>query len=288
MPSPQPVAPTAIQLGFPNREDPQPFLNEGEETTLCHRKPKHHLTMIPEDLKPISYRFHVVLAGEKADEFALAAVESEFALEHMQGQGKEHKHHGRSSLQSMSAGSLTSGQGSQQESGNEEFVFFCPCPSDDSECRELARLRLSTCISFTQSLPLSRDRAVARNLVVALLFWHVGSSEEATRDAISDYRTRLAEICHTPAHCRPYTTLLAFGATDEQRAQLENLVNMQKTVKVESSFFEDDAEANVVASLKRICERTIAHLSVTYTRSSASRAAALKDSAATSCRCVAM
>mmetsp|Transcript_24581 Transcript_24581/g.47863 ORF Transcript_24581/g.47863 Transcript_24581/m.47863 type:complete len:284 (-) Transcript_24581:128-979(-) len=283
MPSPpQQVAPVA-GARTENSTDPQPLLHDGEEPTLCQRKPKHHLTMIPEDLKPISYRFHIVLAGEKAKEFAQTAVESDFALEHMQRKERDHAHASRFSV---GAGSNYSSHGdvSSMDSVNEDFFY---CPSDESEA-ELARLRLSTCIGFSQSLPLSRDREVSRNLVVALLFWQVGPADKATKDAISDYRTRLAEICHTPAHCRPYTTLLAFGANHEQRTQLEDFVRMQKTIKVDGFFFEEDTEDCVVKAMKQVCASTIAHLSVTYASSSATKMASLRGTTSSSCGCAAM
>jgi len=277
MPSPQPIAPAA-GVRFDNITDPkslqnQPLQNENEETSLCHRKPKHHLTMIPEDEKPISYRFHVVLAGAKAHEFAQAAVDSEFALEHMQ----------RNPRPSPSVGSTASKASVGDDDPDEEFVFFCP--NDDGE---LARLRLSTCTGFSQHLPLSRDRATARNIVVVLLWWHVAAEEEATEDAINDFRTRLAEIIHTPVHCRPYTTLLAFGASDEQRAELDNLVGNQKTIKVDLSFYEEDTEDCVIDSLKKVCAGTMAHLSVTYERSLASKGGALMSTTSPSCGCAAM
>lgn len=270
MPSPKPIAPPA-GVRFSDTTDPQPSQNESqnesEDTPLCQRKPKHHLTMIPEDLKPISYRFDVVLAGEKASEFAQTAVETEFALEHMQKKA-DHHHHGAP-------------LGGDEE---EEFVFFCP--SDDSEA-ELARLRLRTCVGFSQHLPLSRDRAVARNLAVVLLFWHVEPAEEATRDAISDFRTRLAEISHADAQCRPYTTLLAFGASGEQREKLGSLVSNQKMIKLDSSFYEEDTEECVVESLRKVCANTIAHLSVTYSSSNAGRVD-VQSTKAASCGCAAM
>lgn len=273
MPSPRPIAPPA-GVGFSETTDPQPLQNEGqhesEDTPLCQRKPKHHLTMIPEDLKPISYRFDVVLAGEKAGDFAQTAVETEFALEHMQRKADHHHHHGSPAT------------GGDDE---EEFVFFCP--PDESEA-ELARLRLRTCIGWSQHLPLSRDRAVARNLAVVLLFWHVEPAEEATREAISDFRTRVAEIGHADVQCRPYTTLLAFGASDEQRANLESFVKNQKIIRLDSSFYEEDTEDCVVESLKKVCASTIAHMSVTYSSSNAGGRAEVQSTRAASCGCAAM
>mmetsp|Transcript_90948 Transcript_90948/g.294346 ORF Transcript_90948/g.294346 Transcript_90948/m.294346 type:complete len:243 (-) Transcript_90948:257-985(-) len=207
---------------------------------------KPHLTLIPEDAFPISYRFNVVLVGATAKDFARIAVETEFA-EAYRPKGQK-------------ASGLQNDQEAGHSSEEDALVFFCPTGFGT---RELARLRLQPCVSFSQSLPMSRDRATAMNTVVALLFWQVGHKphpEGAASEAIGDFQSRVMEIQHLPVNLRPYTALLAFEASESQEKQLNDFVGRQQ-VRVIPSFYSGDAEDVVPESLQTLCENAIKHQS---------------------------
>mmetsp|Transcript_1707 Transcript_1707/g.5129 ORF Transcript_1707/g.5129 Transcript_1707/m.5129 type:complete len:237 (-) Transcript_1707:7-717(-) len=200
-------------------------------------KERPHLTLIPEEMRPINHRFQVVLVGETAGEFARRAVESEFA-EAYRPKGLRR---------------------SEGDEGEPEGHLVCFCPTGTAT-GELARLRLQPCCHFSDALPLTHDRATALNLVVCFLFWRAGADggTQATSECIRDFQARVAEIAHAPAHLRPFAALLAFEVSEGQEQQLRDFAGRQH-VGVAASFFAEASEEALAEALQSLCESVIRH-----------------------------
>mmetsp|Transcript_6489 Transcript_6489/g.12601 ORF Transcript_6489/g.12601 Transcript_6489/m.12601 type:complete len:245 (-) Transcript_6489:57-791(-) len=211
-------------------------------------RPRKHLTVIPEEMRPINYWFTVVLAGTKATEFARMAVDSEFAEIHRQCASK-------ASNADVIAASNAGG-------GDEDTpVLFCPIGGRNND---LARVRFWTCSGFSEALPLIRDRSAAKNLAVVLLFWQeeVASEEEEDKtanEAIGVFQTRIAEIAHLPPNCRPYTTVLSVKANANQESHLTDFRARQQQVKVSSISCEEASGDILAGSLQTLCQDIICH-----------------------------
>jgi len=209
------------------------------------RKQRNHLTLIPEGASPITSRFNVALVGEQAEEFARIAVNTEFAEAYKP----------KACSQSHIHGAQGGEEGADGHCGKHEedpFVFFCPTGGVNT--KELARLRLQPCVHFSDSLPLGKDRAQNMSVIVVFLFWRCTT----VKDAINDFRSRMAEVVHQPASCRPCTALLAFRADAEQEGLLKEFVDkQQQTTKMYSEFFSQDNEETVIDALQNVCETAI-------------------------------
>eukprot|EP00929_Paragymnodinium_shiwhaense_P050928 TRINITY_DN25637_c0_g1_i1.p1 TRINITY_DN25637_c0_g1~~TRINITY_DN25637_c0_g1_i1.p1 ORF type:complete len:271 (-),score=74.97 TRINITY_DN25637_c0_g1_i1:212-1024(-) len=215
------------------------------------RKERVALTLIPENDQIINYRFNVVLVAENATEFAQMAVLSEMA-EAYKPKKAEDAMVGRLS----SDGDAT--PTSAMPTIRNEMILFCPTGSETSS-KELARLRFQPVERFSDALP-----ADTSNTVVAFLFWRVsadGADEfekaSATSDRITDYMSRMAEINHLPKAKRPYTTILAFEADEEQQKKLGDFVSKQSRTKVVLKDYSDDCEETGYEAMQDLVEEVI-------------------------------
>lgn len=214
---------------------------------LFLRPARKHLTVIPEEMRPINYWFNVVLAGARANDFARMAVDSEFAEVHRPIITKA----------PISTEAAASGSGGGDQEG---LVLFCPTGGRNSE---MARIRFYTCSGFSDALPLTRNRSAAKNLAIVLLFWQGDEPSEeedsATKEAISDFQTRIAEISHLPPLCRPHTTVLSLKASENQEMCLSEFRARQQQVKVSTINCDDDSIDVLTGSLQTLCENIILH-----------------------------
>jgi len=221
---------------------------------LLFRPNRKHLTVIPEEMKPIKHWFNVVLAGARANDFARMAVESEFAECHRPSVTKMVP-----ATESVAASSAIGG-GHANDGNQDGLVLFCPTGGRNSE---LARLRFYTCTSFADALPLTRNRSAAKNLAIVLLFWQGDEPSEeadiATKEAISIFQTRISEISHLPPNCRPHTTVLSLKASASQESYLSEFRARQEQVKVSTISCKDDSEDVLAGSLQTLCENIIIH-----------------------------
>lgn len=228
---------------------------------LPKRKAKPMLTLIPEAENAINYRFNVALCGEQAKEVAHLAVESEMAEAYRPKGGAAHKkvevkpisEEDEEEHAAATTPSAHEHHGHHDDDHEEQLVVFCPTGVGT---KELARLRLTPVVGFSDSLPLTKDKAVAVNLVVCFLVWKPNQTSTIA-DAISDFQGRMAEIIHTPAGCRPLVMLLAFEADDAQEKELSAFVERQKAVTITPLYLPDDGEDTVMDSLQSVCEAMV-------------------------------
>jgi len=212
----------------------------------ARRKPKQHLTVIPETERVINYRFDVYLCGHGATQFAKRATTSEIADEYR-----------------PKAKPIGSGSSDTMETCEDDLVLFCPT-SEDNTSSDLARIRFKPIEKFEDSLPQSRDPQVVANLAIILLFWprRQGSSEEIKEasldNATSDIQCRLAEINFISPKCRPLVQLSAFAASLHEETKLKELIAQHKNVQLTLSTFPDDDEDTVVTAIQQIVEKLIA------------------------------
>jgi len=218
---------------------------------LPKRKAKPMLTLIPESDTPINFRFNCAIVGDPAKEFAHLAVESEMA-EAYRPKGA----HKKTDVKPISEDEEHEDHHEAHHEKDDQLVVFCPTGMG---AKELARLRLSPVVGFSDSLPLSKDRAIASNLVVCFLVWHVGKKDgsESVSSCVGDFSGRMAEIIHTPAGCRPLVTLLGFELNEAQEKELNAFCERQKAVSIIPMYFPDDSEDTVMDCLQSVCEAMI-------------------------------
>jgi len=241
------------------------------------RKDKKQLTMIPDGERAVTSRFNIILVGGACRDFASMMVSSELAQAYCPHQG------GRQlnimpSLQedvfspSPSNGSEFSKTSHSPEGDDERLVMYCPLDAGStgsagerfartSSPGDLARLLFTPLVKFSDAMPIPRGHQ-AEKTVVVLLFWRVpeiagSEADTCTSSVISDFITRMAEVRFVQMQFRPYVSLLAFGANEEQETHLQHFLSTQadlpKKVQVSSSFVEDDGEDFVMSELQTVC-----------------------------------
>lgn len=201
------------------------------------RKDRQLLTLIPEEDRPVSYRFQVFLVGTGAKEFAERFVTSD-------------------TVEALKPKSAKGGQESAEHlpSAGDDLTFFCPVGQ-----AELARVRLLPIEKFSESLTLPRKAAESSSVAVLFLFWKVGEAPEdqppadAVQARISDFTSRVAEIKHLAANCQPYAKVVAFDANEEQEERLKKWLMPHSTISVE--FLKDDDEDTVMELVERLCKK---------------------------------
>jgi len=242
------------------------------------RLERKQLTLIPEEERAICYRFDIALVGKGAKDFATRACESEMA-EAFQPRSQRKKG-GEIAPASEDDSENSSGSESPKKHcagfekdpicptsyhANDGMVLFCPIGGSMTS-KELARLRFQPIEQFSDSLPSSKKDAT--NQVVAFLFHEIdddGGGLSPTEERIRDFASRMAEINHTPLSQRPYTTIMAFEAAEEQRNQLKSFVDRQVKVQVKLHFYEDDMEDTVMDCMQRVVDEMIDFMKVPRT-----------------------
>lgn len=227
-----------------------------EPGVRAERKKKQLLTVIPDDDRPISYRFAVCVVGKSCKDFVHTATCSEIAQEYHPGHKKD------KGGEDDGAGDPGSPPFSPAAEEDDKLVLFCPVSGVLT--KELARLRFSLCAGFSDSIPMTSDKSVATNTVVVFLFWRVSDApdrreDQATlSDTISDWRSRMAEINFKPANLRPFVAVLGFKASQEQQEAVEAFASDQrKTARIVPSFFDDDSEEMFVEAMQNVVEQLI-------------------------------
>eukprot|EP00405_Crypthecodinium_cohnii_P019835 CAMPEP_0206465558 /NCGR_PEP_ID=MMETSP0324_2-20121206/27906_1 /ASSEMBLY_ACC=CAM_ASM_000836 /TAXON_ID=2866 /ORGANISM="Crypthecodinium cohnii, Strain Seligo" /LENGTH=200 /DNA_ID=CAMNT_0053938449 /DNA_START=268 /DNA_END=870 /DNA_ORIENTATION=- len=140
----------------------------------------------------------------------------------------------------------------EKKETDERRVVFCPVNNNSND---LARLRLHPCIGFSDSMPLSRDPSIASTLVVAFVVWQVEASELA--GVVSDWHSRMAEINHTPANCRPMSVILSFAVEKPQEQQLQQFADLQKGKLNQVRFIDDDSPDTIMEALQDLAQAAI-------------------------------
>jgi len=245
--------------------------HEGPVRSLAaKRKAKKQLTMIPDGERAVTSRFHVILVGGGAREFAHVMVDSEIAQAYKVSEGqKPVKPMGALAEEEEAALSPQPSQISHRSSqrspspegegdDQERLVFYCPL---DAESTDLARVLFTPCVKFSDALPLPKGDNSEKTVVV-LLFWRVPETAEnvgdtCTSSVISDFITRMAEIRYVQMQHRPYVSLLAFEAKEDQQQRLQDFLKAQsgmpRKVEVESSFLADGGEDFAMEELQKVC-----------------------------------
>jgi len=247
------------------------------------RKAKQNLTLIPETERSIDYRFEFTIVGEGAKVFAEGAVHSEMAEafrptakheEEKRIQSPEPHHDGKEhegievqdhEVHLLGQGATCSSKGALADAVTEKnkLILFSPIGEGT---KALARVRFTCIEQFCDSLPLSRDTAVAMNQAVVFLFHPRAVSSGSPRkigsgtpieEFKSDFISRFAEINHTPKKFRPHVRILCFAVEPEVEDQLTEL---GKTKDVTLYSQPDDGEDTVMESLQGICETLISEI----------------------------
>lgn len=233
--------------------------------TQPKRKGGHKLTLIPEQERFIAHRFNVSLVGQGAHDFALRVCDSEVAQAFHPTAKKESdgnldagQKDGSSKHTEVSPHSYHHGHNDEEDM----LVLFCPTANN---AKELARLRFVPLEKFTDSLPTTKDTAVAMNTAVVLLFWHVEDDAKErepgmtpTEERISDISSRIAELNHMSPAFRPYSTIYAFAVDDEQEAALKDITKISKH-NIELVCFPDDEEETVMDSMQALSDKVMNH-----------------------------
>lgn len=235
------------------------------------RKAKPQLTLIPEEERAINHRFTVVLVAENAREFASVAVHSEMAeafrpksktrARDLPSDGEPFTHvlGVTASAEALPLDVVQPkpppppDRSQDQQVADERLFVFCPMGSNS---KDLARLRLHPCAGFSDSMPLSRDPAAASTTVVAFIFWDVKPG--ATDSTINEWYSRMAEINHLPANCKPYTVVLAYGATQEQEQSLRAFAERQAGKIQPPRFVDAGCDESIMESLQDLAQEAVA------------------------------
>lgn len=235
------------------------------------RKAKNALTLIPEEERPIAHRFNFALVGDGAHAFAEMAIESDMAeafapkgmskAPRKEDEGTKKEDEDKVPLVE-SQGSPTSTTAGVEEHDLlvDELVLFLP-----TGAKEITRVRFQPVEKFGDSLPLTGDLS---NQGIVFLFWKVGKESDEreapttktpTEEIIGDWFSRMAEINYVQARLKPYTTILAFEADEDQSRQLQEFASKQKLTEVSLQCLPDDSEGTVMDALQSVTDNMIAH-----------------------------